>query len=508
MSGGRVHAGVDIGTYGSTGVLARADGAVLLTVSRSHDLDTPRPGWAEQDADAVWWADLCAITRELDEGAQREGLALDGLAVSAIGPTCLPVDPHGAPLRPAILYGIDTRAQREIAELDGELGVERILEVCGAPLTSQAVGPKVRWLQRHEPEIWARTAKILTAHSYLVARLTSRYVVDAYSAAAQTPFSDLVGGGWSEELTTPICPLEVLPEIAGSSAEVVGTLTADAARATGLPAGLPVAAGTIDAAAEAVAAGVSDPGDMTVTYGTTAFFIQVSAKPVVSENLWGGVWVDGARSVTTGGMATTGAITEWIRGQLTDIGDTDGAFETLFAEAEGSAPGANGLLLLPYFSGERTPINAPWARGVVAGLSLATTRGDLMQAVFEAMGFGVRHHLEVMSAVGATPSRLVAIGGGARSRVWRQAVSDATGMAQDVPAEQAGAAHGDAMLAAVATGALNGVRDIAERIRIAERVEPDSGLRGFYDERYRSYRDLFEQSGETIRTLTSAGGSP
>lgn len=492
--------GIDIGTYGSKGVLVRADGRVLASAARSHGLATPRPGWAEQDADDVWWADFCAIARQLRGRADDEGVHIAGVAASAIGPTCLPVDADGAPLRPSILYGIDTRARREIDELGDELGRERILETCGSPLTAQAVGPKVRWLQRHEPEVWGRTARVLTAHSYLAHRLTGRYVVDAYSAAAQAPFFDLHGGGWARELVEPILDVGQLPEIVTSS-EVVGTVHARAAGETGLPEGAPVVAGTIDAAAEALAAGVHEPGDMMVMYGTTAFFVQVVGDRTVSPHLWAGVWLDGTHAVLTGGMSTTGAITQWMRRELTDIDDADEAFATLFAEADRSRPGANGLLVLPYWSGERTPINEPRARGVVVGLSLNSTRGDVLRAVIEATGLGIRHHVEAMAAAGAEPSRLVAIGGGSRSRTWLQAVSDITGMAQDLPRETVGAAYGDALLAAVGTGAIESIEAAARRVEVAERVEPDATLADFYDRRFAAYRQLFEATRPVVLAL-------
>lgn len=497
---GQALVGIDIGTYGSKGVLVRRDGRVVTTVTRSHEMSTPNPGWVEQDADAIWWADFTAIARELADAARQAGVTVEAIGASAIGPTCLPIDDAGQPLRPAILYGIDTRAAREIEELEVELGAERLLHICGSPLTAQAVGPKVRWLQRHEPEVWERTARVLTATSYLVHRLTERYVVDVYSAAAQAPFFDLRARTWSAELTEPVLPLSMLPDIVAST-DVAGVLTDAAERETGLPAGTPVSAGTIDAAAEAVAGGVTSPGDMMVMYGTTAFFIQVIEEPIISEHLWGGVWVDGVHSVLTGGMSTTGAITEWLRREFTDIDDPGEAFGKLFHEADGSEPGANGLLVLPYWSGERTPINEPQARGLIAGFSLATTRGDVLRAVLEATGFGVRHHLETMTEAGAAPRRLVAIGGGARSRSWLQSVSDITGMAQDLPSQQVGAAYGDAMLAGVAIGLFSDLAAASGMIHITERIEPDPSRMPLYDRRYRAYREMFAATRDLVRDL-------
>ena len=498
--------GIDIGTYGSKGVLITEDGTVVASAARSHDMDRPRPGWAEQDADAVWWHDFCEIAQELTALARSRDDQIVGLAPSAIGPTCLPVDAGGRPLRPSLLYGIDTRAAREIEMLEEELGPERVLEVCGNPLTSQAIGPKVLWLQRHEPQVWEQTAKVLTAHSYLVQRLTGRYVVDAYSASAHVPFFDIRSRDWHGEFVSALGADGRLPEVV-QSADVVGEVTREAAEATGLTEGTPVAAGTIDAAAEALSVGVASPGDMMVMYGTTAFMIQVLSDVVVSPRLWSGVWVDPRHAIMAGGMATTGAITEWMRRELTDL-DAEAAFEHLFAEAELSPPGANGLLVLPYFSGERTPVNEPRARGVIAGLSLSSTRGDLLRGVVEAMGFGVRHHIDAMGEAGARPARLVAIGGGTRSRMWVQAVSDITGMAQDLTAERAGAAYGDALLAAVAIGVLPDVEAISTIVDVVDRVRPDRDLSALYEPRYEAYRELFEVTRPLILSLTAEREDP
>lgn len=499
-TGQPVFVGIDVGSYSTKGVLARADGTVVHDATERHDIDTPRPGWAEQDADQVWWHDVCAVSQRLTAVAAREGLPIEGVAISAIGPTVLPVDAHGRPLRASILYGIDARASREIEELNAELGEERILEIGGSPLTSQAVGPKIRWLQRHEPDVWERTERVLTAHSYIGMRLTGRAAVDVYSAAAQAPLFDLGRRAWSDDLVPRICSPALLPEVVPST-QVLGTVTRDAAEQTGLPEGTPVAPGTIDAAAEALAAGVHAPGDMMVMYGTTAFFIHITTEHLRSPALWGGVWLDGEHPVLTAGMSTAGAITEWLKRELTDLED-DAAFATLFDEAERSSPGAGGVLVLPYFSGERTPINAPHARGVVAGLSLNSTRGDLMRGVLEAIGFGVRHHLEAMAELGAEPQRLVAIGGGTRSSTLLQLVSDITGMPQDVPEGSWGASLGDALLAAVATGHLADVAAAASTIRSVRRIEPQ-GNGELYDRRYALYRKLFEQTEDIVAELGS-----
>jgi xylulokinase len=480
--------GIDIGTSGSKGVLVTGQGRVLARAGREHRTATPHPGWVEQDADAVWWADFLALARELVPAAEGR---LAGLAVSGIGPCLLPADAAGRPLRPGILYGVDTRAGAEIAELTEEFGADEILRRGGTPLSSQAVGPKIRWLARHEPAVYERTEMLLMASSYLVHRLTGRYVLDHHSASQCDPMYDQNELGWAADWAGRVAPGLTLPELAWPT-EVAGTVTAAAARETGLPQGLPVTAGTVDAWAEATSVGVREPGDVMVMYGTTMFLVQVLESPTPHPGLWttSGVF-PGTRSLAAG-MATSGAVTDWLRRLV------GGEFATLVEQAAAVPAGSRGLLLLPYFAGERTPIFDPDARGMIAGLTLEHGRAELYRAALEGIAYGVRHNLEVMREAGGRPSRLVAVGGGTQGGLWTQIVSDVTGAEQQVPAETVGACLGDALLAAVATGV--DVDPVAWN-PADHTVVPDQTAR--YEEYYRHYRALYPATADVAHFLAA-----
>ncbi len=481
--------GLDIGSSSSKAVLAQADGTVVATAQREHPLSFPHPGWVEHDAEEIWWGDFCALVHEFEEPALA---AVRGVCVSGIGPCLLPADRAGRPLRPAILYGIDTRAVAEVQELTTRYGTAAILSSGGSPLTSQAVGPKILWLRRHEPEVWRQTERLLMASSFAVQRLTGEYVLDHHSASQCNPLYDLDSGRWRDDWADEIAPGLELPRLLWPG-EAAGVLTATAAAETKLPAGIPVAAGTIDAWAESVSAGVLTAGDMMLAYGTTMFIVLVAPGARPNGMLWLTAGVTPSSPTIAAGMATSGALTAWLR-ELAG----HPPFEQLIHEASGIAAGADGLVVLPYFAGERTPLFDPQARGVVAGLTLTHGRGHLYRALLEATAFGVRHNLETMELAGGNPKRIVAVGGGTRGGLWTQIVSDVTGRPQELPRLTIGASYGDAQLA----GAAAGLVELGSPWNpIVEKVHPDTERRPLYDELYAAYRELYPATRELAHRL-------
>lgn len=483
--------GVDIGTSSSKGVLVTRRGRVVARSSRPHDVSTPHPGWVEHDAEQVWWTDFTAIVRELVDAA--DGRPLAGLGVSGIGPCLLAADEAGRPLRPAILYGVDTRATTEIDELSAELGAAEVLARSGSPLTTQAVGPKLRWLARHEPSVYQRTRLLLMASSFLVHRLTGRYVLDHHSASQCGPMYDLAAMDWNPQWAEQVAPGVSLPDLLWPT-EVAGVVTPAAAAATGLPAGLPVTAGTVDAWAESVSVGVREPGDAMVMYGTTMFLVQVLTNPRPHPGLWGTAGVFPDSYTLAAGMATSGAVTDWLRRLL------DAPFTDLVGAAAAVPPGSRGLLLLPYFAGERTPLFDPDARGVLAGLTTSHGRAEIYRAALEGTAYGVRHNLEAMREAGGAARRLVAVGGGTTGGLWTQIVSDVTGTPQEIPAETVGACLGDALLAGIATGTAEAVE---EWNPVVATTRPDPAAVRTYERFYPHYRAAYDSTRDLAHFLAA-----
>jgi xylulokinase len=484
--------GIDLGTGSSKGVLATSDGQIVATAvrPRPRSMSMPFPGWAEVDAVEVWWEDVKALSKELVP--QAEGAEIAAVCVSGVGPCLVLADANGSPVRPAILYGIDSRATAEIAELDETLGQAQVLQRCGTPLTTQAVGPKALWVRRHESDAWRQATQWFNSSSFIAFRLTGEYVLDHHTASQSVPLYDIEANAWLEdwygEVMGPLTPPRLV-----WPAEVIGSVTAKAAEQTGLPTGTPVCAGTVDAWAEAFSGGVRSPGDLMLMYGSTMFFVQELAAFARHPQLWNTVGIEPGSKCLAAGMSTSGSLTAWVQDLVGDV-----AFETLVQEAAMVPAGSEGLLLLPYFTGERTPIFDHQARGLITGLTLRHRRGHVFRAVYEGIAFGIRQILELLDTDANPVRRLVAVGGGTQGSLWTQVVSDVTGRVQEVPEQTIGAAYGDALMAAIGAGLVPPETDWA---RVVDVVEPDPAHRALYDEMYRLYTSLYPANRDHMHAL-------
>lgn len=482
--------GIDMGTGSTKGVLARPDGTIVATASRSHAMSLPRPGWAEVDPLAVWWADVVSIASELV--AQTSGDALACMTISGVGPCLVLTDADGQPVRDAILYGIDARATAEIDELTERFGAEEIVRRCGKALSTQAVGPKMLWVRQHEPDVWRRARRWHNSSSFVVGRLTGEYVLDHHTASQCDPLYDLGAREWADDWAKEVCGDLPLPRLAWPG-EVIGAVSPHAAAETGLPEGLRVTAGTVDAWAEAFSAGVRQPGDLMLMYGSTMFFVQQLSGLRSHPLLWTTNGVEPDTYTLAAGMSTSGSLTTWLQELTGGV-----RFEQLIAEAATVPAGSDGLVLLPYFAGERTPVFDSQARGVVAGLTLRHGRGHLFRAVYEGIALGIRQILEFLEEDVDPATRLVAVGGGTQGGLWTQVVSDVCQREQVVPTQTIGASYGGALLAAIGSGLVPAETDWAT---IDHTVEPDAATAATYDELFAVYSELYPATRDQVHAL-------
>jgi xylulokinase len=487
----RLFLGIDVGTFETKGVLVNDTGTVVATASRRHGISTPGPLQVEQDADDVWWADLCAISRELMGTEVAKGATIAAVGCSAIGPCVLPVDEDLRPLRPGILYGIDSRAAVQIEELNESLGEDTIFARSGNGLTSQSAGPKIAWIAQNEPEVAAQTRWYLTSQSYLVAKLTGRVTIDHGTAGYFHPLYDLEALHWNVEGCEDFVSADQLPELLWAT-DLAGEITAEASIATGIPMGVPVIVGTTDSPAEAVGAGVVSAGELMIQYGSAGYLIAVLDAPHRDRALWSAPFVFPGSFVLAAGTATAGTLTRWIADILaldSSLGD-EKLFGDLVALAQQSPVGARGVLVLPHLRGERTPVQDPHSRGIIFGLSLEHSRADVARAAIEGIAHSIAHAFSTYDLAGVPTQEITAIGGGTKNPILVESVSSLIGKSQQIAASS-GASYGDAVLAALATGAIPNRGAIKDWVSVVRNVEPDPVAAKRLRSDYADYVELY-----------------
>jgi xylulokinase len=491
--------GVDIGTYEAKGVLVDEDGRIVASHRRPHRVTVPQPGHVEHDPETVWWDGFVGVTGALLSTSAVAPGEVAAISISGIGPCVLPLDSSGAPLRHAILYGVDARAADQIEQLNEAFGEQEIFDRSGTSLTSQSAGPKIAWIEQNEPDVFAQTALFVTCQTFVTGRLTGRWVLDHATAAYYHSLYDRRRLDWNLEGYPGAVTRDQLPEI-GWSSDVAGVVTRAAAETTGLSVGTPVLVGAPDAAAEALSAGVSAHREMMLMYGSSHFVIEVLDDPRTSKVLWPAPYLFRDTHLLAAGTATAGSFTRWFADLLSPEADGGDALYTDLADlAATSPPGARGLLALPYLSGERTPLFDPGARGALFGLSLRHNRGDVARAIAESIAHSAAAALRSFDAEGVGPEVIRAVGGGTRNQVWTQAVSDITGYPQEVVTGP-GAAFGDAMLAAMAAGMLDGPSGSTRWVTPTRLITPRRELAALYDRQ----RELFEQLYHSTRPIVTA----
>ncbi|MCC7355917.1 MAG: hypothetical protein IT330_19430 [Anaerolineae bacterium] len=464
--------GIDIGTQGTKGLLLTLEGEARAEFYEPLEVMRGRPGQAEQDPETAWWGSLCRATRALlaESGAAATEVAAVG--VSAMTPNVALLDAEGRALRPALLY-CDRRVPWEEEE--------KPETAWAAGIRPSTVAARLLWAQRHEPEIWAQVRHALTTTSYAVWRLTGRLTIDRATAHGYNELYTRAAGKWeaayceSLGLRAGLFP----PDVLGST-DVAGEVTAEAAAATGLAPGTPVIAGTADAFAEMVSAGVVAEDDACFLYGTFVALIVARKRKGPEESF---IHCLEGLSFGGAGLQAGGALVRWFRdtfAQAEAAAEEAGgpsAYAALDALAENVPAGSEGLLVLPRWEGP--------PGGALLGLTLAHGRAHLYRALLEGIAFEVRRQME---DEGLRPAGMVAAGGGSQSHLWTQIVSDVTGIGQHCLARPLGAPLGAAYLAGLGVGLLEGFAPLRHRwLRFGREVYPQAAVRAAYDAAYRAY---------------------
>ena len=463
--------GLDVGTTGVKAIAISPDGDVLARAEHEYPLSSPEPGWAEQDP-ADWWRASEAALAEV--GTERAaGIGLSGQMHGLVA-----LDSADRVLRPAILWN-DQRTGAEVAEIEELLGLDRLVALTGNRALTGFTAPKLLWLRRHEPDVFGRIAHVLLPKDYVRLRLGGERAIDVADASGTLLF-DVEHRRWSEEMVKLLeLPREWLPKALESPE--ISAQTASA---------VPIAAGAGDQAAGALGVGVDGPGALSVVLGTSgvvfAALPRFQADPEARVHSF--CHAVPGRWHAMGVMLSAAGSLRWLRETVAP----SAAYDELIAEAAAVEPGSEGILFLPYLSGERTPHADPNARGAFTGLALSHRRGHLVRAVLEGVAYALRDSLELLRELGVRPEVGRASGGGARSRLWLEIVASVLGLPLELNAVEEGAAYGAALLGGVTAGVFRDVHEaVAACVRVRDRIEPNEAWRRHYESGYARYRALY-----------------
>ncbi len=494
--------GIDSSTTATKAILVDDSGAVVAVAASEYSFETPKPLWSEQHPNLWWDASVISIKQVLATSginpADVKGIGLTGQMHGLVL-----LDENGEVLRPAILWN-DQRTGAECDEIRAKLGKERLVQITGNDALTGFTSPKILWVKNNEPAIYAKVKQILLPKDFVRFKLTGKYATDR-AGGSGTALFDVKKRTWSDEVVQAlgIDPAWLPPTHEGP--EVTGTVSAAAAAATGLKEGTPVVGGGGDQAAQAVGVGAVEPGIVALTLGTSGVVFASAAEPFIEKEgrLHSFCHAVPGRWHMMGVMLSAAGSLRWYR----DTVAPGVGFDELLAPAAAVAPGSEGLLFLPYLTGERTPHPDPLARGAFAGLTVRHTQAHLTRSVLEGVAFGLRDGFELMKGAGLTDIKQVRVsGGGAKSPLWRQILADVLNAELVTVNTTEGAAYGAALLAGVGAGVWPSVDAAAAAcVQLTGSTRPQTEGVARYEKVYALYRQLYPALKELSHGLSNLG---
>ena len=505
--------GIDVGTSGTKTLLIDESGKVIASATDTYPLSTPKPLWAEQEPEDWWKATVSTIRTVLRESGVDPG-EIKGIGLSGQMHGAVFLDERNQVLRPSILW-CDQRTGAECEWITETIGKDKVVELTSNPVLTGFTAGKIVWLRDNEPGIYAKTRKVLLPKDYIRFRLTGEFATEV-SDASGTSLFNVTKRQWADEMLDGAgIPRAWMPK-AYESPEISGRITEDTAGLTGLKAGTPVVGGGGDQAAGAVGTGVVETGIISSTVGTSGVVFAFADKPVVDPGLRVHTFchaVPGKWHVM-GVMLSAGGSLRWYRDTFADAESAEArarrmdAYDILSAQAATVEPGCEGLIFLPYLTGERTPYPDPNARGAFFGITLRHGKPHFARAVFEGVAYGLRDSFEILNEMQVPIEQVRASGGGAKSEVWRQIQADVTGREHVLINVDEGPAFGVALLAGVGTGVYPSVEKACrDTIKVISATKPDSTRKAEYDRYYAIYRALYPALKEQYRRVSEVVNS-
>jgi xylulokinase len=498
--------GLDIGTTSTIGVLIRLPDQTLGLASRPVTLRSDHIGWAEEDPEQ-WWGNVGEIVRELLQISRVSAEDIVAIGVAGMLPAVVLLDASGRLLRPSIQQS-DARCGVEVDELRAELDERAFLSKAGNGVNQQLVAAKLRWIERHEPEIFSRIGTVFGSYDYINRRLTGESAVEQ-NWALEAGFVDLKTHAVDDALVALAhIPRDALPRKVASH-EVLGVVSSRGAAESGLAQGTPVIGGAADMVASALGAGIVSAGDVLLKFGGSVDILTATDQARPDPRLFLDYHLKPGLFVPNGCMSTGGSALNWFARHfasgeaLAAKRDAVSIHQWLDRLAAARPAGSDGLVITPYFLGEKTPIHDAAARATFDGLTLSHDIGHLWRALLEAYAYAIAHHVEVMHEIGYRTERFVVSDGGSMSRVWMQIVADVLQQPLTRLTGHPGSCIGAAWTAAVGAGLASDWSAISSFVRPADRIEPRREVAGIYRQGYRRYREIYRRLAERRELVAS-----
>ncbi|OPX45109.1 xylulose kinase [Ruminiclostridium hungatei] len=499
--------GTDIGTSGTKTIMTDTAGNLISQDLQEYDVLTPKPLWAEQWPD-VW---IEAAKKSIINAVKKSGVNKDdvkGICISGLyGGSGIPLDESMKPVRPCLIW-MDRRASEETKWVLDNIGEKKLKRITHNGADPYYGFTKILWIKNNEPESWAKIKLFLPPKDYAIYKLTGKVAIDYSSAGNIGGIFDMNTHTWSKELMEEVgIPYSMMPQNIVESTDIVGGLTKPAAEELGLNEGLPVCAGGIDCGAANIGLGVFEPGVYAAAIGTSMCAALISDRPVKSVGLivWPYLYNAKKLSYYFSGAATAGAIIKWFRNTFAELelaAELSGghnAYKILDEKAENLPAGSEGLVVLPYFMGERSPVWDSDAKGTIVGLSLTHTKAHIYRAFLEAVAYSLRHAME---CTGEKLGEYILLAGGvAKSGLWKQIFADVTGYPVVCPIHDVEANMGDVMLAGIGTGLLTH-EDVKRWQVLDKEIMPNPENKKKYDQYYTLYRSIYENLKQDMKSLS------
>src|SRR6202165_682413 len=474
--------GIDVGTTALKAIALEREQGIVAQAELPHELFSLHSGWAEEDPERWWTTTLEAIRQLL---TVIPAASIEAIGVSGMVPAMVILDASGQPLRRSIQQN-DARAITEIEELRAAVDLDQFFSITGCVPNQQSIDTKWRWLQRHEPQVIEGAAHLCGSYDFIVYHLTDHYSLEE-NWAAESGLYDVTQHRWHlPYLEHAGLNPALLPPV-HQPVKIVAGISRAVADLTGLVAGTPVVAGSADHVAAALASGLTQSGEILLKFGGAGDILYCDTRPDPDPHFYFDYHDIPGLTLINGCMASSGSLVKWFSQQLAD----ETPPQVLDSEAQAIAPGAGGVIVLPYFLGEKTPIFDPAARGVFAGVMLHHTRAHLYRAILEAVCYGFAHHLALLRESGRPVRRVVAAGGGSRSALWMQIAADVIDLPVQVVAGEAASALGAAYVAAMGAGIFAEWGDIARFISQGPVYHPQSAVVPRYRKGFALYRELY-----------------